>query len=205
METTGTKPAILLYTEQTPNPESLKFVSNRILYKGIAEFKDLESCKGWSILAEALYGLEYVKSVYISNNFVTITKKAEFDWHEIMIPAKEFIRNFIIEHIDEDLVHAGYEEHRKAVEKDQNSDAYAEADQDTVTRIKEIIDHYVKPAVEMDGGNIEFKSFQDGVVTVYMQGSCSGCPSSTVTLKAGIEGLMKRMLPAVKEVVAEAQ
>jgi len=205
METVNTKPAILLYTEQTPNPESLKFVSNRILYKGIAEFKDAESCKDWSILASALFGLEYVKSVYISNNFVTITKKTESEWHEIMIPAKEFIRNFIIEHAEEELVSLAYEEHKRNVEKETAGADYSDEDQNIVVRIKEIIEQYVKPAVEMDGGNIEFKSYQDGVVTVYMQGSCSGCPSSTVTLKAGIEGLMKRMLPSVKEVVAEAQ
>lgn len=82
---------------------------------------------------------------------------------------------------------------------------YSDSDAELVKRIKEIIIHYVRPAVEMDGGNIEFKSYQNGVVTVMMQGSCSGCPSSTVTLKAGIEGLLKRMVPEVTEVVAEAQ
>ncbi|MBK9270227.1 MAG: NifU family protein [Saprospiraceae bacterium] len=205
METIQSKPAILLYTEQTPNPESLKFVSNRILYKGIAEFKDPDAAKGWSVLAEALFGLEYVKSVYISNNFVTITKKPGEEWHEIMIPAKEFIRSFIVENADKDFVSPDFEQHKREIEKQNSGADYNEEDQNTVTRIKEIIEQYVKPAVEMDGGNIEFKSYQDGVVTVYMQGSCSGCPSSTVTLKAGIEGLMKRMLPSVREVVAEAQ
>lgn len=205
METTGTKPSILLYTEQTPNPESLKFVCNRILYQGIAEFKDAPSAQGWSVLAEELFTLDYVKSVYISNNFVTITKNADREWQEIMIPAKEFIRQFIIEHIHEPFVHPDYESFKQKSEQEATGISYSDEDQGIVNKIKEIIEHYVKPAVEMDGGNIEFKSYQDGVVTVYMQGSCSGCPSSTVTLKSGIEGLMKRMLPSVKEVVAEAQ
>lgn len=95
MENTTAKPAIMLYTEQTPNPESLKFVSNRILYKGIAEFKDREVAKEWSPMADALYTLEYVKAVYISNNFVTITKNPDFDWHEIMVSTKEFIKKII--------------------------------------------------------------------------------------------------------------
>ncbi|MBK7882047.1 MAG: NifU family protein [Saprospiraceae bacterium] len=202
MENTTAKPAIMLYTEQTPNPESLKFVCNRILYKGIAEFRDREVAKEWSPMADALYTLDFVKAVYISNNFVTITKNPDFDWHEIMVSTKEFIKKII--ESEAELVKEGFAEYQQAAHDAGDTQDYSAEDQDIVKKIKEIIEHYVKPAVEMDGGNIEFKSYNAGVVTVMMQGSCSGCPSSTVTLKSGIEGLMKRMLPMVKEVVAEA-
>jgi Fe-S cluster biogenesis protein NfuA len=102
------------------------------------------------------------------------------------------------------VINQGFEEVRAALASKNNASSYAEGDADTVQRIKDLITTYVKPAVEMDGGNIEFKSYHSGVVTLIMQGSCSGCPSSTVTLKQGIEGMMKRMIPEVKEVVSEA-
>lgn len=197
-----TRTNILLYTEQTPNPESLKFVCNKMLFTGIADFKDKEVAEKWSPLAAKLYELDYVQSVYISNNFVTITKKSDREWQEIMIPAKEILKSLIEN--DTIVVNEGFESYlfeQEAASADGNFD---EKDVELVKRIKDMIQMYVKPAVEMDGGNIEFKSFRDGIVTVTMQGSCSGCPSSTVTLKAGIEGLLKRMVPEVTEVVAEA-
>lgn len=201
MEVT-TKQPILLYTEQTPNPESLKFVSNKMLYRGIAEFKTKEQADKWSPLAAALFEKAYVQAVYISNNFVTITKKPTESWHEIMLPTKDFIKSYIEE--EKAVVSELYADHIQEEEKIQDQGKYDEKDTEIVRRIKEMINNYVKPAVEMDGGNIEFKSYHQGVVTVMMQGSCSGCPSSTVTLKSGIEGLLKRMVPEVTEVVAEA-
>ena len=197
-----TKTNILLYTEQTPNPESLKFVCNKMLFTGIAEFKDRDLAEKWSPLAAKLYEQDYVQSVYISNNFVTITKKSNRDWQEVMIPAKDLLKSLI--ESDTVIVNDGFESflfEQEAASADGNFD---EKDAELVKRIKDMIQMYVKPAVEMDGGNIEFKSFFEGIVTVTMQGSCSGCPSSTVTLKAGIEGLLKRMVPEVVEVVAEA-
>ncbi len=193
---------LLLYTEQTPNPESLKFVSNQMLYQGIADFKDKSLAESWSPLAARLYEKEYVQSIYISNNFVTITKKPEFEWHEIMIPAKEYLKSLIESGVK--VINEGYSEFMKEQAHAEFSGQYDEKDSEIVHRIKEMIQMYVKPAVEMDGGNIEFKNYKEGIVTVMMQGSCSGCPSSTVTLKAGIEGLLKRMVPEVQEVVAEA-
>lgn len=201
METTA-KQAILLYTEQTPNPESLKFVSNVLLYRGIADIKNKQLAERFSPLAQALYAHEYVQSVYISNNFVTITKKPDYEWHEIMIEAKEFIKQFIQD--GNKIVDESFDEYVDQLEKENYEGLYDDKNLEIVKRIKEMITNYVKPAVEMDGGNIEFKSFKEGVVTVMMQGSCSGCPSSTVTLKSGIEGLLKRMVPEVTEVVAEA-
>ena len=201
--TTESKPHVLLYTEQTPNPETLKFVSNRMLYRGIAEFKNVAEAENWSLLATELFHLEFVQGIYISNNFVTITKKPDFDWQEIMVQTKDFIKKYL--ETDREIVKDTYEAFVEQKREASSDITYSDSDAELVKRIKEIIIHYVRPAVEMDGGNIEFKSYQNGVVTVMMQGSCSGCPSCTVTLKAGIEGLLKRMVPEVTEVVAEAQ
>lgn len=197
-----TKSNILLYTEQTPNPESLKFVCNKMLFTGIADFKDRALAEKWSPIAAKLYEQDYVQSVYISNNFVTITKKPNRDWQEIMIPAKDLLKSLIESEIV--VVNDGYENFQLDLEAASADGNFDEKDAELVKRIKDMIQMYVKPAVEMDGGNIEFKSYREGIVTVSMHGSCSGCPSSTVTLKAGIEGLLKRMVPEVTEVVAEA-
>jgi Fe-S cluster biogenesis protein NfuA len=202
MDTTVTKSPVLLYTEQTPNPESLKFVTNRILYKGTADFREEALAKEWSPLGAALFAFPYVKGVYITNNFVTISKEFNYDWAEIMLKLKEFIKNYIEE--GGAIVNEGFAEAMAALEqKDISDKGYSESDTEIVQTIKNLIDQYVKPAVESDGGNIEFKSYDAGKVFVILQGSCSGCPSSTVTLKSGIEGMLKRMVPQVTEVVAE--
>ena len=192
----------MLYTEQTPNPESLKFVTNRMLYRGTADFRDAQLAEDWSPIATSLFELPYVKGVYICNNFVTITKEFSYNWDDIMLLLKDFIKNYI----DEDgvIVNPGFDEEKARLEAESGVEyQYTGDEADLVKRIKDLIDTYVKPAVEMDGGNIEFKSFDKGQVTVILQGSCSGCPSSTVTLKAGIEGMLKRMIPEVTEVISE--
>lgn len=200
--TTATKSPVLLYTEQTPNPESLKFVTNRMLYRGTADFREEDLAREWSPLGTALFDLPYVKGVYISNNFVTVTKEFNYAWEDIMLKLKEFIKAYVQE--DKMIIKDGFSEAMDAIEAERGASyEYSDDDAEIVTKIKELIDTYVKPAVEMDGGNIEFKHFKEGVVTVILQGSCSGCPSSTVTLKSGIEGMLKRMLPQVKEVVSE--
>jgi Fe-S cluster biogenesis protein NfuA len=200
--TTATKSPVLLYTEQTPNPESLKFVTNRMLYRGTADFREEDLAREWSPLGTALFDLPYVKGVYISNNFVTVTKEFNYAWEDIMLKLKEFIKAYVQE--DKLIIKDGFTEAMDAIEAERGASyEYSEDDAEIVTKIKELIDTYVKPAVEMDGGNIEVKHFKEGVVTVILQGSCSGCPSSTVTLKSGIEGMLKRMLPQVKEVVSE--
>jgi Fe-S cluster biogenesis protein NfuA len=196
---TVTKTPVLLYTEQTPNPESLKFVTNRMLYRGTADFREETLAKEWSPLAEALFERPYVKGVYISNNFVTVTKEFNYEWAEIMLGIKEFIKNFIED--EHPLLNEGYTEWLAAQQNVETE--YTGDNAELVGRIKSLIDTYVKPAVEMDGGNIEFKSFEQGTVYVILQGSCSGCPSSTVTLKSGIEGMLTRMIPEVKSVEAE--
>ena len=194
------KTPVLLYTEQTPNPESLKFVTNRMLYRGTADFKEAESAVTWSPLATELFKLPFVKGVYICNNFVTISKEFNYDWSEIMLDIKNIIKNFVEN--DGLVLREGFAE---AMEKEQSvaAEHHTDNDPELVARIKDLIDTYVKPAVEMDGGNIEFKKFDNGTVYVLLQGSCSGCPSSTVTLKSGIEGMLSRMIPEVKSVEAE--
>jgi NFU1 iron-sulfur cluster scaffold homolog, mitochondrial len=194
-----TKTPVLLYTEQTPNPESLKFVTNRMLYRGTADFREEALAREWSPLGAALFDMPYVKGVYICNNFVTISKEFNYEWAEIMLKIKEFIKDFIEE--DGVILKDGYAE-AMATQQSQ-SEEYTGDNAELVVRIKDLINTYVKPAVEMDGGNIEFKSFEAGTVYVILQGSCSGCPSSTVTLKAGIEGMLTRMIPEVKAVEAE--
>ncbi len=201
MSETVVKSPVMIYTEQTPNPETLKFVTNRMLYRGTAEFKDAETAHQWSPLAERLFQLPYVKGVYICNNFVTLTKEFNYEWIEIMPQTKEFVKNYVEE--GKEIVKEGYAEMIAKQEAEAKGVEYSDADADIVKRIKELIEMYVKPAVEMDGGNIEFVSFEAGVVTVRLQGACSGCPSSTVTLKSGIEGMLQRLVPEVREVVAE--
>ena len=191
-------PVISIYTEMTPNPETMKFVANKLLYPGKSiDFPDVETAKP-SPLAIELFGFPFIKSVFIASNFVTLTKTNETDWNDV-IPS---IRQFLKEYLEEGKTVLN-EDEIVVVKKEGNT--IDVDDDDVVKRIKELLENYVKPAVEMDGGAIQFKSYDDGIVNLMLQGSCSGCPSSMITLKAGIEGMMKRMIPEVKEVVAEAE
>ena len=205
MSTTPASPPkspVMLYTEQTPNPESLKFVTNRMLYTGTADFREEELAREWSPLAAALFELPYVKGVYVCNNFVTVTKEFNYAWDDVMLPAKQFLKQWVEE--GKEVVREGFQEAYEAMEAERRANyAYSGDDEAIVKKVEDLIDTYVRPAVEMDGGNITFKSYREGVVTVIMQGACSGCPSSTVTLKSGIESMLKRMIPEVQEVVQE--
>ncbi len=202
MENTITKSPVMLYTEQTPNPETLKFVSNRMLHRGTADFREEALAREWSPLASELFDLPFVKGVYISNNFVTVTKEFNYSWDDIKLNIKDFVKNYVQD--GKEILKEGFTDAMAALEAERGASyEYSEDEAEIVKKIKDLIDTYVKPAVEMDGGNIEFSSYKEGVVSVLLQGACSGCPSSTVTLKAGIEGMMKRMIPEVKEVVAE--
>ncbi|MDF2191000.1 NifU family protein [Paraflavitalea sp. CAU 1676] len=192
-------PVISIYTEMTPNPETMKFVANKLLYPGKSiDFPDVESAKP-SPLAIELFGFPFIRAVFIASNFVTLTKTSETEWTDVIPTIRQFLKEYLEEGkpvINEDEV---------AVIVPQSSNAVSADDDDVVKRIKELLENYVKPAVEMDGGAIQFKSYDEGVVNLMLQGSCSGCPSSMITLKAGIESMMKRMIPEVKEVVAEAE
>jgi Fe-S cluster biogenesis protein NfuA len=132
---------------------------------------------------------------------VTITKEFNYEWSEIMLKIKEFIKSYIEQ--NGEIVKEGFSEYAASLQAAEVAGQFAGEDGEIARKIKDLIDTYVKPAVEGDGGNIEFKSYDKGRVYVQMQGSCSGCPSSTVTLKSGIEGMLKRMVPEVMEVIQE--
>jgi len=192
-------PIISIYTEMTPNPETMKFVANKLLYPGKSiDFPDVESAKP-SPLAVELFGFPFVKAVFIASNFVTLTKNPETDWSDVTATIRQFIKEYL-----EDGKAVINEDEVITIKKESSNEVTAD-DDDVVKRIKELLENYVKPAVEMDGGAIQFKSYDAGTVNLMLQGSCSGCPSSMITLKAGIEGMMKRMIPEVQEVVAEAE
>lgn len=180
---------VTVYSEKTPNPESMKFVANKmILPNDSIDFRtkeNLENCP----MAKELFTYDFVKGVFIMNNFVSVTKKQEYDWFDIIPELKKFVQTYL-------------ESEKPIVTIKEN--LTQEEESEVVIKIKQLLEDHVKPAVEMDGGAIDFKSFEKGVVTVSMKGSCSGCPSSTLTLKAGIENLLKRMIPEVESVEAEA-
>jgi Fe-S cluster biogenesis protein NfuA len=188
---------VSIYTEMTPNPETMKFVANKLLYPGKSiDFPD-ESSAAPSPLAKELFAFPFIRGVFIASNFVTLSKTPDTDWNDVIPTVREFLKAYLEEGkaiINEDEIQV----RAKAEDNGEN-------DSDVVRRIKELLENYVKPAVEMDGGAIAFRSYNDGVVNLMMQGSCSGCPSSMITLKSGIEGMMKRMIPEVKEVIAEAE
>lgn len=185
------KKVVNLYMESNPNPNSLKFVANfMLLPDGVSyDFPNEASAKD-APLANELFKYDFVDRVFYMSNFITVTKKEEFEWAEIKDQIKEHIQVFL-------------ESGQPIIKDTVQDEVFDENDSETVKKIKGILDEYIRPAVEQDGGAISFHSYQDGVVKVLLQGSCSGCPSSTVTLKAGIENLLKRMLPEIKSVEAE--
>ena len=187
---------VSIYTEMTPNPETMKFVANKLLYPSKSIDFQTEDAAAPSPLAKQLFGFPFIKGVFIASNFITLTKTPDTDWNDVTASIREFLKEYLEEGkpiINED-----------EIVKPTASNISTGDDSDVVVRIKELLENYVKPAVEMDGGAISYKNYQNGIVTLVLQGSCSGCPSSMVTLKSGIEGMMKRMIPEVKEVVAEA-
>ncbi len=195
METTNK--ALNIYLEANPNPNSLKFVVNYMLVpEGKSyDFPDVASAEH-APLAKELFGFEHVERVFYLSNFVTITKSNDVDWLEIQNELKAHIKSYL--ESGRPLITEAYQE---VVE--QVSGETAVQGTEVEEKIKQILEEYIKPAVEQDGGAISFHSYNDGVVKVLLQGSCSGCPSATITLKAGIESLLKKMIPDVKEVVAE--
>jgi Fe-S cluster biogenesis protein NfuA len=201
------KALITVHAESTPNPSAMKFVADILLVKGgaTAEYKNPADASG-SPLAIELFKLPYVSAVFFAYNYVTVLKNEVSDWHEV----QSILRNIISKFLN-DGGEAVTELPMATVHTDSRMDEtttvfteHAAPQNETEHKIVEVLEEYVRPAVENDGGLITFKSFVDGKVTVQLKGSCSGCPSSTITLKAGIEALLKRMVPGVNEVVAEA-
>lgn len=207
-----------VYAELTPNPNSLKFVADVMLLEGgTVEYQNPEQAINCP-LAQQLFSFSGVERVFISTNFVTINKNSELDWFEISTILREFIRSFLMSDEKLFLNSPFSEEHIPTASRTQvSSPAPAEhathastevdsapvaADPDAEKKIIALLDEYIRPAVEGDGGAIDFRSFTDGTVRVVLKGACSGCPSSTVTLKSGIENLLKQMVPGVREVIA---
>ena len=198
------KIATTVYAESTPNPKVMKFVANRTIIQGDSvEFMNIDEAKN-SPLAMKLFHFPFVREVFIAKNFVSLTKYDAMEWEDVVMEVREFIREYLAE--GGVVVYEVKEVQEKEPPKE-STETVAPINQQELgeveTRIVDILDEFVKPAVESDGGNIRFMSYEEGVVSVLLQGACSGCPSSTVTLKQGIENLLKKMLPTlVKEVVA---
>ncbi|WP_435624691.1 NifU family protein [Flagellimonas sp.] len=198
-ETTDKKEAITVYAEVTPNPAVMKFVANKKIVPTIYEFKNIDEAKD-SKLAQELFHFPFVKEVFLDQNYVSVSKYDMAQWEDVTMELREFIRNFLAD--GKEVVS------EKAMEVTQNSSNTASLSEDyddTSLQIIDILEEYVKPAVASDGGNILFQSYEEDskTVNVILQGACSGCPSSTFTLKNGIETMLKNMMgDKVNEVVA---
>lgn len=183
----STEAQIPIQVQGTPNPRSMKFLTERtLLPMGSADFRDPQSALS-SPLARRVFDIEGVEGVFVSQNLVTVTANESGDW-ELMIPAlSEAIRDFL--RSGEAAVPGGQEGH-------------AEGEGEVVARIKTILDDQIRPAVAMDGGDVVFVEYTDGVVYLRMQGACGGCPSSTMTLKQGIEARLRHFIPEIQSVEA---
>ncbi|HTL80056.1 MAG TPA: NifU family protein, partial [Bacteroidia bacterium] len=195
---------VVVYAESTPNPSSMKFVSNHMLIAegATAQYTSAKETAKAPLPAK-LFQFPFVKSVFISANFITISKNETVSWDDITLEMREFLREYlmkgnpIIEEIPTKEIATD-----NTFEKTTSVFTEHSVPQNEVEmKIVEVLEQYIRPAVEQDGGLITFESFENGVVKVQLRGACSGCPSSTITLKAGIEALLKRMVPGVNEVV----
>ncbi len=207
MEETKRVP-VSVYAEMTPNPAVLKFVANkRLIEQDSVEFKNIEEAQP-SPLAVKLFHFPFVKEIFVSGNYLAITKYDIVEWEDITLEVRELIRDYIsqgnpvlkvaiasTEASEEDIKPAPVAFHPE----EKSPEEWDAIEQ----KIVSLLDDHVKPAVEQDGGNIKFLNYQEGVVKVLLQGACSGCPSSTVTLKQGIQSLLQEMLPGqIKSVEA---
>ena len=183
---------MFIQTEQTPNPQTLKFLPGRVVMKeGTAFYKNSTEAVD-SPFAKRLFTVEGVEGVFFGSDFITITKLEELDW-QVMKPV---VLGAIMDHFNSDEETIDSVTSKKGIESLKEN----ETDSEIVKQIKELLDTRVRPAVAMDGGDIIYQNFEDGIVYLHMQGACSGCPSSTATLKMGIENMLKHYVPEVKEV-----
>ncbi|WP_442267357.1 NifU family protein [Tenacibaculum sp. ZS6-P6] len=192
------KEAIEVYAEVTPNPSVMKFGTNKALTQSDIELKNIEEASLYSPLAKALFNFPFVKEIFVSENYISITKYDVVEWNEVYQEVRTFIRTYL----QDNKVILSEIPQKKAQEENQ---IQVENLDETSTKIVEILEEHIKPAVASDGGNIAFKSYnpENKQVNVILQGACSGCPSSTITLKNGIEALLKEMLPnQINEVIA---
>ena len=192
---------ITVYSEITPNPSTMKFVANKyILPSGeSANFTSKQETIGYSPLAEELFHFPFVDGVFLASNFVTVTKTDNVSWDFISMQLREFVRDWISEG-KEILLQS--QESIESLSADVSSKILEFEKSEFDHKITALLDEYVRPAVENDGGAIDYVGYKDGNVTVLMKGSCAGCPSSTATLKGGIETLLKQHIPEVNQVIA---
>lgn len=206
MDTLVKRP-VIIYAESTPNPASMKFVANRELISdgATAQYLSKAETKGAPIAAK-LFEFPFVKAVFMAANFITVIKTDAVQWEDITLELRDFIRVYISEGnpVITELPKAEVAVDSSFKTTKEVFTEHSAPSTETEVKIIETLEQYIRPAVESDGGSITFKSFKEGIVTVQLRGSCSGCPSSTITLKAGIEALLKRMVPEVTEVVSEA-
>ena len=198
------KEAIEVYAEVTPNPSAMKFGTNKSLTATDVEYKNIEEASKSSPLAQALFGFSFVKGVFISENYISITKFDVVEWNDVYAEVRNFISTYLQDNktIIKELPKTESTTKKRKKEKEE---ATTDGLDGTPGKIIAILDEYIRPAVASDGGNIAFKSYDEEskVVSVILQGACSGCPSSTITLKNGIETMLKEMLPnEISEVVA---
>ena len=200
------KKPVTIYAEMTPNPNTMKFVADHMLVDSgnVVEFLNKQEAIGYSSLAEALFNFPFVTRIFIANNFVTVYKNDVIEWDDVALELREFIKDWLmqndnpVESIPDNAV----------VQDEESTGTIALPDPVINTemdqKIVDLINEYVQPAVEQDGGAIHFQSYNEdnGQVTVVLKGSCSGCPSSTATLKGGVETLLKTHIPQISEVVA---
>jgi Fe-S cluster biogenesis protein NfuA len=195
------KEAIEVYAEVTPNPSAMKFGTNKSLTATDVEYKNIEEASKSSPLAQALFGFSFVKGVFISENYISITKFDVVEWNDVYAE----VRNFISTYLQDNKTIIKELPKTESTTKKEKEEATTDGLDGTPGKIIAILDEYIRPAVASDGGNIAFKSYDEEskVVSVILQGACSGCPSSTITLKNGIETMLKEMLPnEISEVVA---
>ena len=193
-----------IYMESTPNPEVMKFVANKILTEDSIELLNNKNSDQVPLAME-LFKFPFIKSIFISYNFISITKNNDIDWHEISTEVREFINNYLNKNgfVNNFKSSENIESQLKDDDIIQRKQIDTKNLSDFEKNIVSIIEQYIQPAVAADGGSIVFKSFEEGVVYVILKGACSGCPSSTITLKQGIENLLKQKLGNdIKEVMA---
>ena len=183
--------AVTIYAESTPNPSVMKYVANKLIVPALFEFKNIDEAKD-APLAKELFLMPFVKEVFMDQNYISVTKYDVAEWEEINHELREKIRNFLM--TGQEAVGANTVQKEK--EKAPTTLLHTENLDDTSKQIVDILEEYVKPAVASDGGNIMFDSYDEGskTVNVILQGACSGCPSSTFTLKNGIENMLKNMM-----------
>lgn len=180
---------MFIQTEQTPNPETIKFIPGEtVMVSGTAQFDAIHDC-GESPLAKRLFAIDGVKSVFLGPDFISVTKSQDKSWPDL----KTFILAAVMEHFSLGLPVVNAQIHVRPAK-------ISDIDQEIVKQIEELLETRVRPAVQQDGGDIEFDSYEDGIVYLRMRGACSGCPSSSMTLKAGIENMLRHFIPEIVEV-----